>query len=201
MAQIAVDVVLLPAEEIADLAIRANSELLRQYPNKIILDKKNCLPHISLAMGCIDEKMTADIGRILKEIAEKYPVEPLHITDVHINTNTKGEKISDLQIKKTESFQLLHEQVMEKLSVFFDYNVTSDMILCDGTACQSSLLWIRNYPQQSSYEKFSPHITLGYGEIKLESVPGSFSASKLALCHLGNHCTCRKVLATAELTV
>jgi len=65
MAEIAVDVVLLPSEEMADKAIAANKELLKQCADKIVLDKENCLPHISLAMGCIDERDIADIEKIL----------------------------------------------------------------------------------------------------------------------------------------
>ena len=69
MAKLAVDVVLLPSEEMADKAIAANKELLKQYADKIVLDKENCLPHISLAMGCIDEKDIAEIKRTLRVIA------------------------------------------------------------------------------------------------------------------------------------
>ena len=31
------------------------------------------------------------------------------------------------------------------------------------------------------------------------SFPSKFAVPKLALCHLGNHCTCRRILASAEL--
>ena len=83
---------------------------------------------------------------------------------------------------------------------YFSYDVTEDMVLSDGEVGESTLLWIKNYPAQSSYEKFFPHITLGYGEILFENLPIDFTVTKIALCHLGNHCTCRKVLAAAELT-
>ncbi|MBN2180531.1 MAG: hypothetical protein JW715_01360 [Sedimentisphaerales bacterium] len=200
MAQIAVDVVLLPSNEMMNTAIEANRKLLKQYPDKIILDKKNCLPHISLAMGCIEEKFIADIELLLRNIIEKHSFEPLRIISVQTNVNTSGEKVSVLQIEKTESILLLHEQVMEELSVYFTYNVSSDMILGDEAVGNSTLLWIKNYPKQSSYENFSPHITLGYGEIELESFPSGFLVSKLALCHLGNHCTCKKILAAAQIS-
>jgi len=65
MAKIAVDVVLLPSERIVDKAIEANRELLKQCPDKIILDKENCLPHVSLAMGCIEETDSPGIKNIL----------------------------------------------------------------------------------------------------------------------------------------
>ncbi len=50
-------------------------------------------------------------------------------------------------------------------------------------------------------DKESPHITLGYGQAKPPfSFPVAFAAARLALCHLGNHCTCRKVLASCRLS-
>ncbi len=200
MTQIAVDVVLIPSQELMDIAIEINRELLKQHPNKIILDRKNYLPHISLAMGCINRKNIIDIEIILSKIAEKYRMGSLHVTGAYAETNSAGEKVSVLKIERTEKLQLLHERIMQKMLDFFSNEVTSDMVLSDTPVSESTLLWIKNYPGKSSYKDFSPHITLGYGEIKTGFFPVKFTVSKLALCHLGNNCTCRKVLATAELT-
>lgn len=200
MTQIAIDVVLLPSQKLMDEAIEANKELIKQHPNKIILNKENCLPHISLAMGCINPKNIDEVQKILREIADKYHNEPLNVTGVHIETNSAGEKVSVLKIEKTRTLQSLHEQIMQKPAVFFSNKVTADMLLSDKPIGESTLLWIKNYSEKSSYANFFPHITLGYGELINEFPRTEFFASKLALCHLGNHCTCRKVLATAELT-
>ena len=238
MAEIAVDAVLLPSDEMMDKAIEANRELLQQcigfpqggVPDKIVLDKKNCLPHISLAMGCIDEKDIADIEKVLQTIAKgprlagtkQYRLGQLSVIDIHVETSSAGEKVSVFQIEKTKTLQSLHEEVMQRLAPYCSYDVTADMIFSrfrrkvscgprSGVpapeAGESTLLWIKNYPEKSSFENFFPHITIGYGEIddysfgsrKAGSLPAKFTASKLALCHLGNHCTCRKILASAEL--
>jgi len=260
MAKIAVDAVLLPSDEMMDKAIEANKELLKQcagfppilapcsgrlrpderpsrdrqggVPDKIVLDKKNCLPHISLAMGCIDEEIVADIEKVLQTIAKgphfavhrtpgggtkQYSLEQLRVIDIHVGTNSAGEKVSVFRIERTKTLQLLHEEIMQRLAPYFSYDVTADMIFSPPEAGESTLLWIKNYPDKSSFENFFPHITIGYGEIsdysfgsrpswlgqaetgKAGSLPIKFTASKLALCHLGNHCTCRKIIASAEL--
>ena len=67
MAKIAIDVVLLPSEAMTNKAIEANRRLLDK---RIVLDKEGCLPHISLAMGCIEEDEIGEIEGILCEIAE-----------------------------------------------------------------------------------------------------------------------------------
>jgi len=200
MAKIAVDVVLLPSEEMADKAIAANKELLKEYADKIVLDKESCLPHISLAMGCIDETDIDEIDTILRTIAEESSLGQLSAVGIHIETNRAGEKVSVIEIEKTEALQSLHEEVMHRLAPYFSYDVKADMVLSSSETGESTLDWIKNYPEKSSFEKFFPHITIGYGKINNFSFPIIFSASKLALCQLGNHCTCRKILSSTNLT-
>ncbi len=207
MAKIAVDVVLLPSEEMVDRTIAANRELQKQYADKIILDKESCLPHISLAMGCIEERDIADIEKALQTIAKQTSLGQLSAIGIHTSENLTGEQVSVLQIEKTEALQSLHEEVMRRLEPYFNHDVTADMVLSRPMASESTLAWIKNYPEKSSFEKFFPHITIGYGEINDYSFgfrqggvpPTEFAVSKLALCHLGNHCTCRKILASVEL--
>jgi 2'-5' RNA ligase len=199
MAEIAVDVVLLPSEEMADKAIAANKELLKQYADKIVLDKVSCLPHISLAMGCIDEIDIDEIDTILRIIAEESSLGQLNAVGIHIETNRAGERVSVIEIEKTEALQSLHEEIMQKLEPYFRYDVKADMVLSSSQTGESTLDWIKNYPEKSSFEKFFPHLTIGYGEINNFSFPIKFTLSKLALCHLGNHCTCRIILASTNL--
>jgi 2'-5' RNA ligase len=199
MAPIAVDIALLPSEEMMDRAIEANKHLLKQCPDKIALDKENCLPHVSLAMGCIDEEDIGKIGDILQNVAESCSPGQLSVAGIQTGTNAGGEKVSVLQLKKTKPLQLLHETVMRRLAPYFSHDVTADMVLSPPAADKATLLWIKDYPEKSSFEWFSPHITLGYGQIDNISFPATFAAPRLALCHLGNHCTCKRVLFSVGL--
>lgn len=199
MAKIAVDVVLLPSEVVINQAIEANKRLLKQGTDQIVLDKEHCLPHISLAMGCMDERHIADIERILTVIAEKHDPGRLSIVGMNAAINSSGQKVSSFVIKKTRRLLSLHLQVMRRMTPYFSYDVTAEMVLSPPPAAESTLLWIRNYPEKSAFDNFLPHITIGYGQADDPSFTAEFSASRLALCHLGNHCTCRKVLAAAKL--
>ena len=196
MKKIAVDVVLLPSEPIMDMAIEANRALLEQTSDKISLNKENCLPHISLAMGCIDNRDIVRIENVLQSLAVSHFPEKLIVEGIQVGANAKNEKVSVLQLKKTPQLQSLHEAVMRQLEPFLSYDVSVNMILPPYPISESTLIWIRNYPEKSSFEKFSPHVTLGYGQIDDVSFPPEFTASELALCRLGNHCTCRKILAS-----
>ena len=199
MAEIAVDIVLLPSEEMAEKAIAANKELLKKYAHKIVLDKASCLPHISLTMDCIDEIDIDEIDVILRTIAEETSLGQLNAVGIKTETNQAGEQVSVFKIEKTETLQSLHEKIMKRLSLYFSYDVRVEMVLSSEETSESTLDWIKNYPEKSSFEKFYPHITIGYGEINNFSFPIKFTVSKLALCHLGNHCTCRIILASTNL--
>ena len=199
MTKIAVDVVLLPSEEMMDKTIEVNRELLKNFDKKIILNKENCLPHISLAMGCIDKEHITDIEKILQDIAKQYSVSKLRVIDIYPGTDSANEQMSAFQIERTKELQLLHRKVMQGLAPYFTYDVTTDMLFSPPGIEKTILLWIKNYPEKSSFENFSPHITIGFGKMDNLSLPIEFTASKLALCRLGNHCTCRKILVSITL--
>ena len=199
MTRKAVDVVLLPAEAMAERTIEANKELVEKFSEKIVLHKEKCLPHISLAMGCIEDKDIAAAGEVLKRLAEESSLGDLQVVGIEVSENSLGETVSVFEVERTEQLQRLHKEVMEKLSPYFSYDVSSDMIFGDEEVAETTLQWIKNYPERSSFAKFSPHITIGYGEAGPIVFPIKFAASRLALCHLGNHCTCREVLVSIEL--
>ena len=201
MTKIAVDAVLLPSDEVAAGAIEANRELLKQCPGKIILDGESCLPHISLAMGCIDRDDIAHIEEILQKLGQERPPVALVNSGIQVGTNSAGEKVSVLGLKRTETLQSLHEEVMHELERYLSHDVTAEMVLSPPAAGESTLRWIRDYPKKSSFERFFPHITLGYGHLNDFFFPAEFIAPRLALCHLGNHCTCRKILASTEFSL
>ncbi len=197
MGQIAVDVVLLPDEAMTRRAIEINRRLITDRPPEIVLSREDHLPHISLAMGCIEETDVPALQRRLKNLARQTSVRQLKIVGITSSTNTRGETTSLLDVEKTEELQTLHERIMQEMQPFFRYDVSEAMIY-DAVVAPSTLDWIRTYPQKSSYENFHPHITLGYGQAPADlSFPIPFAVSRLALCHLGNHCTCRRILARA----
>ncbi len=199
MGRIAVDVVLLPDEQMTNRAIELNAELVEKFGRKIVLDKENCLAHISLAMGCIDERDVPAIERVLTVVAERGALGELKIIGIHTSTNLKGETVSVFEVEKTVKLQSLHEKVMEKVQPYFSSVVTTDMIYGNEEVAQTTLEWIRNYREKVSFASFYPHITIGYGESEEQEFPIEFAALKLALCHLGNHCTCGKILSSIDL--
>jgi 2'-5' RNA ligase len=200
MGKIAVDIVLLPSAEMMDWAIELNRKLAGKAPDRIILNKQDSLPHISLAMGCIEAGQVAQIGQILREIAKKHCPGELVATGIQVEKNSNGRNVSVLVVEKTRKLQLLHEEVMKRILNHFTYDVTADMVLSERQVSRASLLWIKGYRQQSSFERFFPHITIGFGRAERGTFPLRFKVSQFALCRLGNNCTCRHILTFARIS-
>ena len=195
----AVDVVLLPDEAMTARAIELNRSLVGEYASEIVLDKQRCLPHVSLAMGCIDERDIEPIEGALRAIAQRCPVAGLRVAGKVTARNSRGQEVAALAVAKTPELQTLHENVRHELAPWLSYEASDRMIYGDGPVAETTLQWIKAYPTRSSFERFAPHITIGYGGLAEPVGVIDFATSKLALCHLGNHCTCRAVLVAIEL--
>ncbi len=193
---IAVDAVLLPPPDVMEKAVEINRRLAESADNNdIILDKETCLPHITLAMGCLMEDDLRRIDDILRGIAASFP--PVRLKTIRL----KGEEAS-MRIEKSRDIELLHEIVMIRLSPFFSYKVTEDMLYGghEEEINEITFDYIRKFPTRSSFENYVPHITVGRSNAGIEIAPFDLVSGNLALCHLGNFCTCRKVLLSYDLS-
>jgi hypothetical protein len=200
MARKAIDIALLPDEAMMEIAIGANAKLVERFGPEIVLDKQKCLPHISLAMGVLEEKNTTVAAKILQSAAREYPVKQLRVAGIYQGVNAVGQIVSAFVVEKTGKLQSLHQAVMRQCEPHLSYEVSADMIYGTGEVAESTLLWIKNYRQKSAFENFSPHITIGYGSTsEAFEFPIEFEVDRLALCHLGNHCTCRDVLESVSI--
>ena len=86
MTGMAVDVVLLPGAEMAEQAIALNRSLVEKHGSDIVLDQVHCLPHVSLAMGCIQSDALQAIASDLQSAVREHPVKQLYVK--HLNTQS-----------------------------------------------------------------------------------------------------------------
>jgi len=200
MSKIAIDVVLLPSEEMMDKAIEVNQKQLIKYKSEVRLNKQNCWPHISLAMGAINKKDLSTVSDILREIASRFKIFNLIADGYRSLIIPSGEIYSEYTVKNTKELQRLHETIIKKLKRFLTYDITIDMLYSSPAFDKTTLLFIKNYLKNSSYKNFEPHISLGVGKTENVATPIASTASTLALCHLGNYCTCRKILFSTNLS-
>ena len=186
----AVDIVVLPTEDIIDMAVAINQHLEQ---DKISLNKKDCVPHVSIAMGCVKEENLRHVCNVIKDISRNFPRIRLKVEGI-VATCFDDKKVQWLKVSLTDHLRKLHEEVMKRVRRYFCYDAKRNMFI--GDVDKATVEWVKNYAKSSSFDKFSPHITLGFGELKMGQNQVSFNAEKIALFQLGNHCTCKKLLAS-----
>lgn len=196
----AVDIVLLPSEAIMDAALQMNQELLLRFGKKIVLNPNNCLPHLSLAMGALREEDLPAAANFLEEIASYFPPIPLIFTGIDAGPIATGETVAAWKVDPTAVLQSLHETVFNRLSPLLAHDATAEDFIDFPDVAPASVDWVNRYPEAAAFERFSPHITLGIGALTPgTSFPPRGAAPRLALCHLGNYCTCREILFETTL--
>jgi hypothetical protein len=195
MKRLAVNFALLPTKDSTQTLITFNRKLSAD-PQKIYLDSSNCYPHISLAMGVMSEEVYAgisgDLGRIGKRLIPAACTAS-GITELHIPT---GEHVSALDIKPSPELLQIHLAAMEIAQRYCTVDADLGTLHPDPPPEEISLHWINSYHKESAYAAFWPHITLGTGKFREAEIPIpiDIEIDSLALCHLGNYCTCRDVL-------
>lgn len=191
---IACDIALVPPAETMKRIVKFNREIMEGGMGEIVLDTEKCLPHITLAMGCIKNEDLPEINKVLHEIADSC--EP-----ITLNANFYEQYKTFIGFERTSDICDLHEIVMVRLARYFSYNVSEDMFYREEKEQINGITfdYVKTFASTSAFENYLPHITVGFGEAEIDFTPFDFTADTIALCQLGNYCTCRKVLSSYKL--
>jgi len=184
-------VVLLPSPKVSILAMLLNARLKSR---KIVLEEGGQLPHISLAMGVVEENKLASMKAALTNAS-------VALSPVGLSTEIKGfwkariseeEAFVGLGITRTGRLGHLQRAVMDAISKFATHDAELPDLFGPHPA-PVTLTWVNGFREMSG-DAFSPHITLGVGEkTELEDrirFPFASTADTIALFHLGSLCTC-----------
>ncbi len=199
MAKIAVDIALLLPESINQICVKINQRSDSEAYSD--LSKKNNHPHITLAMAVIDEKDVDKVIRKLKNIASKFSKLSLEVYLLDYIINPQNKKSYAFQVKLTKELKRLHNTLLKEISStsFVDSNMF--FLDADEKFAEASKIWVKNYGKiHSDLESYHPHISLKCSKAKYNALPIKFFASTVALCNLGNYCTCRTILGSHNLS-
>jgi hypothetical protein len=197
MKRFAIDVVILPPESVMDMAIEQNRLLQKSRPDNIMLSKTHYLPHISIVMGCLSEDKLDDADIVLQAIAARRSAMELQVPCIKTVSGNKTTVTYD--IKLSHELITFHELVVSSFKPLLTQDASNEALADAPPIESSSINWINHFIPQHCFDHFWPHITLGFGEPLKPFQPFSFKASRLAICHLGNHCTCKNILREAIL--
>lgn len=193
MKKLALDIAIVPPEEIMTKCIKLSEELL-QHNKSIQLNMSNKVPHITLAMGVVNEDSIEAIINKLK------PLVPLNFnfstTGLYKRQIPQGQVIG-VKVSVNNKLMEIHKKCMDIMKPYllddYDINVLADSDKADPV----TLKWIKGFSLNSAYKAFSPHITLSIlNTINWSPLLPAFNSSKLSIFQLGEYCTCQKEIHT-----
>jgi hypothetical protein len=199
MKKIAINVVLLPPDPVMDMALEWNQTLCKAGPANIALGKLQYLPHISMVMGCIREDQLAQASELLQAIAAQHIAPALEVPNIRAVNTASGNSVITLDINPTRELAALHESIVTIFQPLLTQDADEAAINDIPPISSDAIAWINHFIPDQCFDHFWPHITLGFGDPPPDFRPVSFQGSRLAICHLGNYCTCRTILAEAIL--
>jgi hypothetical protein len=199
MKRFAINVVILPPDPIMDLALKWNGELGKREKENITLGKFRYLPHVSMVMGCIEEDILPNAKAALQSIAGRHRAPQLHVPHIRTVNTDSGKKIITLDISPNPDLLSLHETIVNVFQPLVTPDADEASINDLPPISADAIDWINHYIPYHCFDNFWPHITLGFGDIDFELQPFSFEGSRLAICHLGNYCTCSTILVETNL--
>ncbi len=199
MSDVAIDIVLLPELEDQHKAVEANRMLESAENEQIPLSLSNCIPHITVLMGCVSRENLKQIDRKLNELSREFSGLSVSSKGHYMVKNSWGKVTTLWNIDKDSDMLSLHHKVLSQIGGLVHYDVEREMFHEPQEVTGSTMEYVKKFIIDHGGINYDPHITIGYGELKDFDLPQEIRISEIAACQLGNHCTCRKVLASAKV--
>lgn len=185
---VAIDVALLPPADVIAQAIAANAALPRSGFQGLRLDDHH-LPHVTLTQQFVDTLQMDEVFERVEAVARRHAPIPIHVTGAGRSRNTVW-----MAIEKKGPLAALHQDLMNTL-LTLERSGGSPHAFVSRNARPGDVAWVGGFRQKSSFDAYVPHVTIGHSTATPSIEARDFSAARLAVCHLGRFCTCRKVFA------
>jgi len=147
-------------------------------------------PHVTLGQHFVDldglEAVRADLTPVF---ARQSPI------DLQVTGARSGRTSLAAVVSPTPDLQRLHEWVLRALEPHEVTGSHGAFQVDDHPARAADVRWVTRFRQDSAFDRFDPHITIGIGSAPAALAPWRLTANDVALCRLGRFCTCRDRLA------
>lgn len=191
----AVDVVILPAENVTEEAIRL-SESIGNSP--FTLSKTDFRPHITLAMAYVNDLSL--VKNVIEQVAKGVSPFRVAMTDVSsrdmVDPAWRGGKFQNSwNMEENNSVSKLHRELVARIPyISMPSDFTNSFVGQRASAAAAS--YVEGFRMKNSGESYWPHITIGSGDDRLDqTLRREFECSEIVLAQLGDFCTVRKILA------
>ncbi|MCB0465251.1 MAG: 2'-5' RNA ligase family protein [Aequorivita sp.] len=209
---IAIDVLLIPSEEMYAQSLQLNALINQNNPETIKLDE-NHMPHITLLQCFIKEEdlpnviNALEVNNVFEGLFKTIKNDSLKAERLFYNED-KEESFSMIAVEKSDFLLKIHEKIIELVQPYTVKNGSQISFIQnpDGSSIsESTITYVPEFIEKYSYDNFDPHISLGVAQTKLldslaENIfkPIQFKAASLSVYQLGDHGTAQKLLWKSE---
>ena len=188
----AVDIAILLPPEISNRAVALSAALPRTESHGLLLGP-GMLPHITLTQQFVStDALDAAIVRVDAVLADQ---DSLHL---RVTGSGKGSNSVWMAVDRPAALVALHERLLHATQAFEKPDGDASAF-AGGDARERDIRWVQNFRRDFSYDRFTPHITIGHADQPPFVEPMEFVATTIALCALGRFCTCSQVIARWDL--
>ncbi len=192
MTVLAVDVAILPPPAVSERAIALSAALPVHESHGLLLGPDR-LPHITLTQQFVPAAaLDAAIVQV-DHVVRRHPPPHLRVTG-----GGKGRNSVWMSIERAPELVALHERLLHATEALEVATGDAAAFLGDD-ARDRDVRWVREFRRESSFDRFTPHITIGHASAPPFVEPFDFMATRIAVCHLGRFCTCRRVIRAWDL--
>lgn len=178
-----------------DICRSINNSLWQQTKQGYRFDDTH-IPHTSLFQCFIQPQHLDALNEKLQRLVVETPPFIFTITGIDIESLPGNIAYSGFLLSLDEKLKKFQHAVDEAVHPFEVAGDASSFIAdSDENILQLSVNWVTGFRQHHpDGAHYQPHISLGVGKVKPLEHPIDFTASRFAVCHLGNFNTCRKIL-------
>ncbi|SRX55213.1 hypothetical protein AEQU1_02234 [Aequorivita sp. CIP111184] len=203
---IAIDVLLIPSEEMYSQSLQLNSFINQNNPTTIKLDE-NHVPHITLLQCFIKKSDLPKVKEVL-EVLHKIIAQDSLKAERLFYYEDKEESFAMVRVEKSPSVLEIHTKTIELVKPYIVKNGSQVSFVQnpDGSPIsESTVEYVPEFVEKYSYESFDPHISLGVAHKTLldslaKSVfkPIHFKAASVSVYQLGDHGAAQKLLLQSK---
>ena len=188
----AIDIAILPPPDVSERAVALSAALPSAESQGLRLGPE-FLPHITLTQQFVSrDSLDAAIVQVDQVLRDRPPLR------LRVTGSVKGSASVWMTIDRTADLVSLHEQLLRAIAPFEVQDGDAAAFFGED-ARDRDVRWVREFRQAASFARFTPHITLGHAATPPHVEPMDFVATRIAVCHLGRFCTCRRIIRAWEL--
>jgi hypothetical protein len=196
---VAINVLLLPDQQMSVRAQDINAQLRQNYPQGFALNASH-VPHISILHRYVKSENLSKVFAAVEQIAAKHPLVGQTLTARGLeNSPWQGHQITSIKIDKTPELTALQGDLVAALQPYSVDSGGADAFVttpAEPHVGDETIEYVRTFVPKRTGEGFSPHITVGISDSPPagDSKPVQFAVAALAVYQLGNVGTARKEL-------